>query len=175
MRIPENRPAGVPPSFGTPLRRQGELTGVQPVAGSSAVPVEAAKDRPPSDTAIRQVFKSYFYWTFPRGSFQYDVMVTLILAFIFITPQLWNYGDKPTSTGANTRPVLVTGDGANGLIVVVEASAVDVPAASSNAVIKKALKKAMEPVLGDSISVTRWELTRDANGNPVTWKVWAHR
>ena len=29
----------------------------------------------------------------------------------------------------------------------------------SNAVIKKALKKAMEPVLGDSIFVERWELS----------------
>jgi hypothetical protein len=33
----------------------------------------------------------------------------------------------------------------------------------------------MEPVLGDSISVVRWELSRDPNGNPVAWKIWAHR
>ena len=35
---------------------------------------------------MKQILKSYFYWTYGRGSFHYDVMVTLILAFIFITP-----------------------------------------------------------------------------------------
>jgi hypothetical protein len=69
----------------------------------------------------------------------------------------------------------VTGDGGRGLIVTLTASDVNVPAASSDAVIKKALKKAMEPVLGDSMVVERWQLTRDEYGNPVSWKVWAHR
>ena len=46
--------------------------------------------------SVKQILMSYFYWTYPRGSFHYDVMVTLILLFIFITPHLWNYGDKPS-------------------------------------------------------------------------------
>jgi|SRR5579862_3486077 len=132
-------------------------------------------DRSSTRRSFRQVLKSYFYWTYSRGSFHYDVMVTLILAFIFITPWLWDYGDKPSSTAANTQPVTVTGDGGHGLIVTLQASDVNVPAASSDAVIKKALKKAMEPVLGDSMHVERWQLTRDENGNPVSWMVWAHR
>jgi hypothetical protein len=124
---------------------------------------------------MNKTLKSYFYWTYSRGSFHYDVMVTLILLFIFATPWVWDYGDKPTSTAANTEPVLVTGDGGHGLIITVQASDVNVPAAASNSVIKRALKKAMEPVLGDSVFVERWELARDRNGNPQSWKVWAHR
>jgi hypothetical protein len=31
--------------------------------------------------------KRFILWDFPRGSWQYDVMVGLILAFIFITPK----------------------------------------------------------------------------------------
>src|SRR5215469_11688480 len=100
---------------------------------------------------MNRILKSYFYWTYPRGSFHYDVMVTLILLFIFVTPWLWNYGDKPSSTAANIQPVLVAGDGGHGLIVTIEASEVHVPADASNLVIRKALKKAMEPVLGDSM------------------------
>ncbi len=125
--------------------------------------------------SIPQVLKSYFYWTYTRGSFHYDVMVTLILAFIFITPWLWDYGDKPRSTAANIQPIVVMGDGGHGLIVMLQASEVNVPAASSEAAIKKALKKAMEPVMGDSMYVERWELIRDRSGNPASWKVWAHR
>jgi len=125
--------------------------------------------------SVKQVLKDYFYWTFSRGSVQYDVMVTLILAFIFITPWLWDYGDKPRSTAANTEPVMVMGDGGHGLIVSLAASDVNVPSASSDAAIKKALKQAMQPILGDAMFVERWELERDQNGNPVAWKVWAHR
>jgi hypothetical protein len=180
MRIPENTPQGLQTPLGARLLRQGEITGLQPGAGSvgpatSTAPVLNSDALPAARRTINQVLKSYFYWTSPRGSFQYDIMVTLILAFIFITPSLWNYGDKPTSTDSNTQPVMVTGDGANGLIVTVQASDVKASAGSPDATIKKALKKAMEPVLGDSISVVRWELSRDANGNPVAWKIWAHR
>ncbi len=124
---------------------------------------------------MNKILKSYFYWTYPRGSFHYDVMVSLILLFIFVTPWLWDYGDKPRSTAANNEPMLVLGDGGRGLIVTIQASDVNVPAAGSDSEIKKALKKAMEPVLGDSMFVERWELSRDANGNPQSWKVWAHR
>jgi hypothetical protein len=124
---------------------------------------------------MNRILKSYFYWTYPRGSFHYDVMVTLILAFIFITPHLWNYGDKPTGTSSPSTPVLVTGDGGYGVIVSLQASEVNVPADASNREIKKALKKAMEPVLGDSMNVERWEIERDSQGKPVSWKIWAHR
>ena len=146
------------------------------VARASADPAVVPKrSSSSSGRSVNQVLKSYFYWTYTRGSFHYDVMVTLILGFIFITPRLWDYGDKPRSTASHIQPVIVTGDGARGLIVTLTASDVNVPAASSDPVIKKALKKAMEPVLGDSMYVERWELTRDENGNPVSWKVWAHR
>jgi hypothetical protein len=179
MRIPENTPQGLQPPLGAQLR-QGEIAGLQPSAASvgpatATTAVLGPEALPAARRTVKQVLKSYFYWTSARGSFQYDIMVTLILAFIFITPHLWDYGDKPTSTDSNSQPVMVTGDGANGLIVTVQASDVNVPAASPDATIKKALKKAMEPVLGDSISVVRWELSRDRNGNPVAWKIWAHR
>jgi hypothetical protein len=35
-----------------------------------------------------------FFWDFPRASWQYDVVVGLILAFIFITPREW-FHDQP--------------------------------------------------------------------------------
>jgi hypothetical protein len=31
--------------------------------------------------------KSFIWWSHPRGSLQYDIMVGLILAFIFFTPR----------------------------------------------------------------------------------------
>ena len=48
-------------------------------------------------------------------------------------------------------------------------------AGASDAMVKKALRKAVQPVAGDDVYVERWELERDANGNPAQWKVWAHQ
>lgn len=36
------------------------------------------------------------FWTYRRGSWQYDILVLLILGFIFFTPRSW-IGDQPVS------------------------------------------------------------------------------
>jgi hypothetical protein len=137
-------------------------------------PLSADEPVPQPRRGIGQILKSYFYWTYPRGCFHYDVMVTLILAFIFITPQVWNFGDKPSSIAGLTHPIQVTANNNHGMIVTMQASDVNVPAGASDQVVKKALRKAIEPVTGDAVFVEHWETVTDAQGN-VAWKVWAHR
>ena len=127
---------------------------------------------------VRQILLSYFYWTYPRGCFHYDVMVTLILLFIFLTPQIpgWSYGDKPSLMAGPVHTIQVIGNGSHGMIVTVVASDVnlDVRTTASKAVIKKALRKAIEPVIGDAVFVDDWKTVTDTQGN-VAWMVWAHR
>jgi hypothetical protein len=123
---------------------------------------------------MNKVFKSYFYWTYQRGSFHYDVMVTLILLFIFGTPWLWDYGARPTREAGPAHPIQVTSDGSHGLIVTVVASDVTVSPGASDNEVRKVLRKAIEPVTGDAVSIVRWEKATDAQGN-VAWKIWARR
>ena len=40
------------------------------------------------------MLKRLIFWEFPRGSWQYDIVVALILAFIFLTPREW-FRDQP--------------------------------------------------------------------------------
>ncbi|HXR37928.1 MAG TPA: hypothetical protein VN776_02500 [Terracidiphilus sp.] len=141
-----------------------------------ALPVPQAPAQP--RRTVKQILLSYFYWTYSRGSFHYDVMVTLILLFIFLTPQIpgWSYGDKPSPIGGPLHPIQVIGNDGHGVIVTVQASDVslDLHTAAPYAVIKKALRKAIEPVTGDDVFVVHWETATDDQGHPV-WKVWAHR
>lgn len=123
--------------------------------------------------SFRQVLHSYFYWTYTRGSFHYDVMVTLILLFIFVTPHLWNYGAKPSLAAGPVHPMQVVANG-RGVILTVQAADVSVPAGATEKETKKALRQAIEPVMGDSVFVEKWETVTDAQGI-LTWKVWAHR
>jgi hypothetical protein len=121
-----------------------------------------------------EIVKSYFYWTYRRGCFHYDVKVTLILLFIFISPQLWNYGDKPVPVAALAHPIQVTGDGDRGMVIVVSTEDVKLPAHADASEVKRALRQAVLPVTGDAVFVERWETLTDAEGN-LEWKVWAHR
>ncbi len=125
---------------------------------------------------LKEVLLSYFYWTYSRGTFHYDVMVTLILAFIFITPWLWNYGEKPSPIGGPLHPIQVIGNDGHGVIVSVQASDVDLDLHTSAPYlsVKKALRRAIEPVTGDDVFIEHWETATDAQGHPV-WRVWAHR
>jgi hypothetical protein len=38
---------------------------------------------------ITLVIRQAFFWSYERGSWQYDVIVAAILAFIFLTPRAW--------------------------------------------------------------------------------------
>jgi len=137
---------------------------------SSSDSIVAAK----SERSFGEILKSYFYWTYQRGSFHYDVKVTLILLFIFITPRIWNYGDKPLPVRALAHPIQVTGDGERGMVVQVSADDVQMPPHPTDMEVKAALRKAIMPITGDAVFVERWETLTDAQGN-LEWKVWAHR
>jgi hypothetical protein len=40
------------------------------------------------------MLKRLIFWEYPRGSWQYDVIVGVILAFLFLTPRGW-FRDQP--------------------------------------------------------------------------------
>ena len=53
--------------------------------------------------------KRFLFWDYPRAGWQYDVMVGLILAFIFLTPREW-FRDQPR---ASSIVMLPAGHGSN--------------------------------------------------------------
>jgi hypothetical protein len=127
-----------------------------------------------SRRGFKAVLKSYFYWTYSRGSFHYDVMVTLILLFIFVAPQFWNFGDRPSTERGPSHPIMVNSDGGHGVIITVDAADVSTPAGATDSQVKRALRRAIEPVTGDDVFVVRWMTVTTADGR-LAWKVWAHK
>lgn len=121
-----------------------------------------------------RILKSYFYWTHPRGSFHYDVMVTLILIFIFVTPFVWNYGARPSRPGGPQYPIQVVGNDGQGMILTVSTRDVHIPQDASMRQVRRALRIAIEPVTGDAVSVERWETMTDTHGQKA-WKIWVNR
>ena len=121
-------------------------------------------------TKVSQTLRGYFWWTYPRGSLHYDVMVTAILAFIFLVPLWVNFRDKPTQRPPHQTEVFVQPEG-NGFLYRVDASVVN---AASDSEIRESLARVIEPIAG-YIVIDRYEPVRDNKHNVVAYRVWGHR
>lgn len=53
---------------------------------------------------VKLVIKRSIFWSYERGSWQYDIIVLLILAFIFLTPSGW-FHDRPRLQLSDLRHV----------------------------------------------------------------------
>jgi hypothetical protein len=58
------------------------------------------------------MLKRLLMWDFPRASWQYDVIVGLILAFIFLTPRDW-FHDQPRIPHASAITLLPSEKGSD--------------------------------------------------------------
>lgn len=56
--------------------------------------------------------KRVIFWDFPRASWQYDIIVAAILAFIFLTPRDW-FRDQPRIPQFHEVALLPSPKGAN--------------------------------------------------------------
>jgi hypothetical protein len=112
----------------------------------------------------------YIWWTYPRGSVHYDVMVTLILAFIFLAPLKINFKDKPQERPPQLIRIVVMSDpaGGAGFVYRVDAGAVH---GSSDADIRDSLIGVIGQV-NPNVEITRWEPVKDAKGHIAEYKVW---
>ena len=121
-------------------------------------------------TGIWRTIRGYILWSYERGTIQYDVMVTLILLFVFISPYYLHYNDKPIDRNLHPTGVVIVPDG-NGFIFQVESAAV---MGTDDAAIRSQLLRIIEPISGE-VTITRIEPVLDHKGHVVSYKVWAKR
>jgi hypothetical protein len=121
---------------------------------------------------MQRILKSYLFWTYPRGSFHYDVMVTIILAFLFVSPRLINYRDRPQETLTATKDILVRANGPNAWTYQIGAD--QLPDTSNDAKLQAKLLQRIQAISGD-VQIDRYRAQKDASGHVTQYQVWAHR
>lgn len=121
-------------------------------------------------SAVWRTLRNYVFWSYPRGSIHYDIMVTLILIFIFVTPLLVNFKDKPVAHSPHPNAVLVLPDGQNGVVYQVPVTAVS---GNTDATVRKELRQILAPIAGQ-VSISKYEKMRDAAGEPV-YQIWVKK
>ena len=117
---------------------------------------------------IGRTLKGYLFWTYTRGSFHYDVMVTLILAFIFVAPHFINFKDKPAIRQGHPTDIVASADGKT---YQVDAAAVD---AQDEGMVRANFQRVLRPITG-SVIVERVEQIRDASGHVIAYRGWVRK
>ena len=126
-------------------------------------------------TGIWRTIRDYIFWSYERGTIQYDVMVTLILLFVFLSPRVINFKDKPVEHNPHRTGVAVVPDGQGGLIYQIEAAAVvNQVVGKDDSAIRGELLQIIEPISGE-VNITKIEPVRDASGRVLSYKVWVAR
>jgi|SRR5580704_3815676 hypothetical protein len=121
--------------------------------------------------AVWRTIRSYVLWQHERGTLHYDIMVTLILIFIFLSPRVIHFNDKPVPLDPHLTGVLVTSDGTGGLVYELGAAAV---APGSEGAIRDQLLRIIEPISGE-VSIVRYESVSDREGQVQGYRVWVKR
>jgi hypothetical protein len=130
-----------------------------------------------SRQTLGQVLKSYVFWTYERGSFHYDVMVTLILIFMFGSPWVINFKDRPVETVAlHASEVLVKEAGMVGSSsrFVYQIRADEMGDVKTDEEIRAAILRAVEPISGE-VKLERYEVVRDEQGRVIAYDAWVLR
>ncbi|WP_263368464.1 hypothetical protein [Edaphobacter bradus] len=124
-----------------------------------------------------KTLRSYFWWTYERGSMHYDVMVTLILLFLFLGPRFIDFNDRPVETVAlHSSEVLVKEAGTSGQSsrFLYQIRADDMQGASTDDERRAAILRVIEPISGE-VTLERFEPVRDAQGHIIAYDAWVLR
>ncbi len=120
---------------------------------------------------IWRTIRGYILWSYERGSLHYDIMVTLILLFVFVSPHYIKFKDNPVERNPHLTGVVVIPGEKGGFIYQIQASAVNT---TEGADVRRQLERIIEPISG-AVSITRVEALKDGSGHTLSYNVWVEK
>src|SRR5208337_1470894 len=107
---------------------------------------------------LGQILSRTFFWSYERGSWQYDIAVILILVFVLLTPRGWFRDQPQVGLPANTSQVELLSKSGENEVYRVDARVLAPPERT--------------PALHDGrFSIGTIEPQRDEKGNVVAYEV----
>jgi hypothetical protein len=130
--------------------------------------------------SIGQILSKTFFWTYERGTWQYDLAVILILIFVLLTPTKW-FNEQP-QTGVAPYPGEVQHLPSSAVAAGTDTYRVDArilappkqtPALEND--LHHALQKALPDDLGNGrFTINKIEPVRDEGGTVIAYDVEIH-
>lgn len=143
--------------FGDPAYRPAEM--IKPERARIA-----AWDR------VKLVVSRAVFWSYDRGSWQYDIIVLLILAFIFLSPKWW-FHDRPQLQLADVRHlpgIVELSHGRESWTFQIDARLVP---SSNGAQAEQSIRKLLQPRLRSSFSIVSVAPIHDGRGVVLGYNV----
>lgn len=118
-------------------------------------------------STIWRTIRGYILWQYERGTLHYDIMVTLILIFIFFSPRVIDYNDKPIARNAHPTDVVVTTDAEGHLTYQVSAGSIT---PGDDRSVRQQLLRIIEPISG-AVAILSYETVSDRKGHVQSYRV----
>jgi hypothetical protein len=125
--------------------------------------------------SLGQILSKTLFWSYERGTWQYDLAVILILVFALATPRRW-FHDQPESGGpaAPGQVQLISKEG-NRLTYRVDARILAPPTRLAlQTDLHTALKEALPELRSGNFSIANIEPLRDDQGMVIAYQVEVH-
>lgn len=113
-----------------------------------------------------------FFWSYERGTWQYDVAVILILVFVLLTPRAWFHDQPQVGMPANPEQVKLISKSGGTEIYQVDSRTIlppQTPALQND--LHKVLQKALPELSDGHFAIGKIEPQRDEKGNVVAYQV----
>ena len=125
--------------------------------------------------ALKHLIARTFFWSYERGTWQYDVAVVLILIFVLLTPRVWFRDQPQVGMPANPEQVqlVLVSDGGHRQEYRVDARILappeQTPALQNE--LHQALQRALPDLRNGHFSITKIEAVRNENGTVIAYQV----
>jgi len=129
--------------------------------------------------SVGQILSRTFFWTYERGTWQYDLAVILILIFVLLTPRKW-FNEQP-QVGVPAYPGEVqhlsgsaspVGTNTYRVDARLLAPPVQTPALEND--LHHALQKTLPELRNKGFTITKIEPVRDESGTVIAYDVEVH-
>jgi len=120
---------------------------------------------------VWRTIRSYVLWQHERGTLHYDIMVTLILIFVFFSPRVINFNDKPVLPNPHPTDVVVTPDAQGGLLYQISAGAIT---PGDDQSVREQLLHVIQPISGE-VLIVKYDSVSDRKGQVQSYRVWVKR
>ena len=129
--------------------------------------------------SLKTILSRTFFWSYERGTWQYDVAVILILIFVLATPPRWFHDEPQVGLPASAGQVaLVAGTESDARQTYRVDARVLAPPEKTPALqndLHNALKKALPDLRNGRFSITNIDPVRDEDGTVIAYQVEIHR
>ena len=120
---------------------------------------------------VWRTIRSYILWQHERGTLHYDIMVTLILIFVFFSPRVINFNDKPALRRSASQRCGGHADAQGGLLYQISAAAIT---PGDDQSVRDQLLRIIEPISGE-VSIVKYDGVADGKGHVQGYRVLVKR